>query len=87
MATWQRKVGTVDCTGTEGVPLELKILGALRMPRKGCSFDAIAESSGMSISTMRALFHVFRERFVSNVRDSWIFYPIYTFDPTTRHCV
>lgn len=67
---------TVDCTGTEGVPLELKILGALRMSAKGCSFDAIAELSGMSISTMHTFYHVFWDRFVSNFRDSWIFYPV-----------
>jgi hypothetical protein len=44
---------TTDCTGIEGVPFELKVLGALRMSAKGCSFDAIAELSGMSISTMQ----------------------------------
>jgi Plant transposon protein len=66
---------TVDCTGIEGVPLELKILGALRMSAKGCSFDAIAELSGMSISTMHTFYHAFWERFVANFRDIWIFYP------------
>jgi hypothetical protein len=30
---------TNDCTGIEGVPLELKVLEALRMLAKGCSFD------------------------------------------------
>jgi hypothetical protein len=49
----------MDCRGIEGVPLELKILGALRMLAKGCSFDAIAELSGMSISTMQPFFHFF----------------------------
>lgn len=64
-----------DCTGVEGVPLELKILGALRMSAKGCSFDAIAELSGMSISTMQLFYHAFWEKFVCIYRDSWIFYP------------
>jgi hypothetical protein len=38
------------CVGVYGVPLELKVLGALRMSAKGCTFDSIAELSGMSIS-------------------------------------
>ena len=38
-----------DCVGLSGVTLELKVLGALRMSAKGCSFDAIAELSGMFI--------------------------------------
>ena len=37
-----------DVTGRPAVPLELKVLGALRMVCKGCAFDAIAELSGMS---------------------------------------
>ena len=66
---------TVDCVGVEGVPLELKILGALRMSAKGCSFDAIAELSGMSISTMQSFYHLFWDRFVVALKDRWIFYP------------
>jgi hypothetical protein len=46
-----------DCTGVEGVPLQLKILGALRMSAKGCSFDTIAELSGMSISTTQLFYY------------------------------
>ena len=66
---------TIDCVGIEGVPLELKILGALRMSAKGCSFDAIAELSGMSISTMQSFYHSFWDRFVRAFKDRWIFYP------------
>lgn len=64
-----------DCRGTEGVPLELKILGALRMLAKGCSFDAIAELSGMSISTMQPFFHYFWNKFTEVYREIWIKYP------------
>ena len=37
----------IDCVGIKGLPLELKVLRAFRMLAKGCSFDAIAELSGM----------------------------------------
>ena len=72
----------IDCTGVEGVPLELKILGALRMSAKGCSFDAIAELSGMSISTMHSFYHLFRERFITAFRETWISYPTESIFPT-----
>jgi Plant transposon protein len=64
-----------DCIGNAGVPLELKILGALRMSAKGCSFDAIAELSGMSIATMQNFFHQFWAKFNENFREEWIVYP------------
>lgn len=64
-----------DCTGVEGVPLELKILGALRMSAKGCSFDAIAELGGMSISTMHTFYHFYWDRFVTTFKERWIYYP------------
>ena len=72
-----KKFGDVatDCVGNSGVPLELKILGALRMSAKGCSFDAIAELSGMSISTMQAFYHDFWEKFVAVFQNRWIVYP------------
>ena len=57
------------------VPLELKVLGALRMVAKGCAFDAIAELSSMHISTMQAFFHAFWARFVLHFKSDWIKYP------------
>ena len=57
------------------MPLELKILGALRICAKGCSFDAIAELSGMSIGTMQTFFHVFTDRMCFTFKDAWIKYP------------
>ena len=72
-----KKLGdrVIDCVGVLGVPLELKILGAMRMSAKGCSFDAIAELSGMSISTMQTFYHQFWAKFVSVFHDRWIVYP------------
>ena len=72
-----KKLGerVTDCVGVLGVPLELKVLGALRMSAKGCSFDAIAELSGMSISTMQCFYHHFWDKFVAVFHDRWIIYP------------
>ena len=64
-----------DCIEVEGVPLELKIQGALRMSAKGCSFDAIAELSEMSISTMHTFYHFYWAKFVTVFKDRWIYYP------------
>jgi hypothetical protein len=64
-----------DATGRKSVPLELKILGCLRMLAKGVAFDAIAELSGMSISTMQAFYHLFWQRFVEKKRAAWIKHP------------
>ena len=52
-------------------------LGAenLRSIDKGCSFDAIAELSGMSISTMQPFFHFFWNKFCEVYRETWIKYP------------
>lgn len=69
------KTEETDVSGREAVPLELKVLGALRMVCKGCAFDAIAELSGMSESTMHRFFHSFWKRFVTHFKDLWIKYP------------
>ena len=59
----------IDAAGRTAVPLELKVLGALRMVCKGCAFDAIAELSGMSEQTMHRFFHSFWEHFVAHFND------------------
>ena len=66
---------TPDAVGRPPVPLELKILGALRMVAKGCCFDAIAELSSMGGSTMQQFFHKFWERFVQHYKSTVIKYP------------
>ena len=45
------------------------------MLAKGCSFDAIAELSGMSISTMQPFYHYFWNKFTEVHREIWIKYP------------
>jgi hypothetical protein len=64
-----------DAVGNPSVPLELKILGALRINAKGCSFDAIAELTGMALSTMATFYHLFWRRFVEELKEEWIAYP------------
>lgn len=62
----------VDVVGRQSVPLALKVLGALRMNCKGVCFDAIAELTGMSISTIQTFYHVFWKRFVDELYDTVI---------------
>ena len=69
------KDGDTDASGRPAVPLELKVLGALRYLGKGVCFDAIAELSGMSEQTAQNFFHKFWRRFVDEFKDQWIKYP------------
>jgi len=64
-----------DAVGRQPVPLELKVLGALRMVAKGCAFDAIAELSSMGLSTMQQFFHTFWDKFVAHYKPQYIKYP------------
>ena len=57
--TWNGIAKGNDAIGRSPVPLELKVLGALRMVCKGCAFDAIAELSGMSVGANHASFFPF----------------------------
>ena len=53
----------VDCTGAPSAPLELKILGVLRVLGRGMCFDGIQELTNIDEETVRRFFHVFCERF------------------------
>ena len=64
-----------DAFGRLPVPIELKVLGSLRILAKGSSFDGIAELSMMHESTMQEWHHKFLSRFVTEFRDVWISYP------------
>ena len=52
-----------DCTGAPSAPLELKILGVLRVLGRGMCFDGIQELTNIDEETVRRFFHVFCERF------------------------
>ena len=64
-----------DCAGRKAVPIELKVLGSLRLIAKGWHFDAIAELSGMHLTTMQQWHHDFIERFVEEEFSKWIKHP------------
>ena len=64
-----------DAFGRPSVPVELKVLGSLRVLGKGYHFDGIAELSGMSEPTMQAWHHKFLERFVGELMSVWVKYP------------
>lgn len=69
---WRADVGPKDAFRRATVPLNIKILGVLRMISKGSCFDAIAELSGMHESTMQAFFHPFIQKFNDEFKDIWI---------------
>jgi hypothetical protein len=54
----------VNHAGTEGVPLEVKLLGFLRILGRGTCFDGISELSNASIEVHRSFFHDFTRKFV-----------------------
>jgi hypothetical protein len=53
-----------DASGRTGIPIELKLLGILRMLGKGGSFDDISMSTLMSEDTARTSFKLFCRNFV-----------------------
>lgn len=67
-----------DCTGRCGAPLELKLLGVLRILGRGYCFDGISELSFISEETMRVFFHEFCELFAQEI------YPQYVRPPETE---
>jgi hypothetical protein len=54
----------VDRAGRSVIPLELKILGVLRILGRGWCLDDVKESSGISEAAMCEFFHLFCERCV-----------------------
>ena len=53
-----------DRAGRPVIPLELKILGVLRILGRGWCLDDVKESSGISEAAMCEFFHLFCERCV-----------------------
>ena len=52
-----------DCSGRRGAPLELKILGVLRVLGRGYCFDGIEELCFISAEVIRVFFHKFTRLF------------------------
>mmetsp|Transcript_25677 Transcript_25677/g.24538 ORF Transcript_25677/g.24538 Transcript_25677/m.24538 type:complete len:188 (+) Transcript_25677:322-885(+) len=53
---WQKDVAAHDITGRHGIPLELKVLGVLRILGRASCFDGIKELTFISETTMHFFF-------------------------------
>jgi hypothetical protein len=65
----------VNHAGTEGVPLEVKLLGFLRILGRGTCFDGISELSDASIEVHRSFFHDFTRKFVDRCYHEYVSIP------------
>lgn len=66
---------STDRWGRKGVPIELKILGVLRILGRGWCIDDVCESSGISEETMRSFFHTFNKLFTQNCYSEYVQIP------------
>ena len=62
----------VDSSGRPAVPLELKLLGVLRVLGRASCFDSIAELTGTNEEVHRTFFHKFLNAFVAELCDVYI---------------
>lgn len=73
---WWDKAST-DCCGQITVPLELLVLGCLRVLGRGMCFDGLNELSNISIESHRSFFHKFTDLFGNTI------FKKHCFPPTT----
>ena len=66
---------THDLCGRLICPVEIKLLGVLRILGRNWCFDDVAEATGMGESTVRVMFHTFCENFVCHNYNSYIHRP------------
>ena len=64
-----------SAANAQPVPLELKILGVLRVLGRSTVFDGINELSGIGVSTFHSFFHRFCEWFGSEIYRDWVSMP------------
>ena len=62
--------GKADCSGRVSIPIELKLLGVLRILGRGCCFDDVAEALNISEDTARRSFFTFCRNFVHSEYDN-----------------
>lgn len=70
-----RGIKDLDHFGHPAVPVELKVLGVLRVLGRSTCFDGIKELSGMSISAMQTFFHLFCKKVSSELFMQWVTVP------------
>ncbi|CAM9849583.1 unnamed protein product [Hapterophycus canaliculatus] len=66
---------TRDVAGRECVPVELKVLGALKVFAGGNSFYDVASFSRMSVTTAEVSFHHFCDKFSQGLWKTWVKLP------------
>jgi hypothetical protein len=64
-----------DACGTRMAPIELKILGCLRILGRGTVLDGIEELSYIAKPTISLFFHLFCEKVVELLYDDWVVVP------------
>lgn len=57
------------------IPIELKVLGVLRVLARGCTFDCIAELTNSNKEAHRLFFHKFNKIFIKHFYETYINYP------------
>ena len=74
-----RSLGYVDlpisCAKVKGIPLELQILGVLRVLGRGTCFDGIEELTGGSAESHRRFFHDFIIKFSRKYYSEYVYLP------------
>ncbi|CAB1113364.1 unnamed protein product [Ectocarpus sp. CCAP 1310/34] len=64
-----------DFAGRDCPPVELKVLGTLKVLASGCCFQDVASFSLMSRTTAETSFHHFCENFSEGLWDTWVKLP------------
>lgn len=64
-----------DCTGLPRIPVELKVLGCLRILGSGTCLDGIKELSGISETTMHTFFHAWCAWVRQDLFPHWVHLP------------
>jgi hypothetical protein len=66
---------TTDCCGKEAIPLELKVLGVLRVLGRATCFDGIDELTKTSAEVHRVFFHEFCKKFAARYFKEYVCAP------------
>ena len=64
-----------DGFGRRAAPVELKILGILRIFGRGWCMDDVSESTGISEETIRRSFHTFNKMFTKKHYEEYVYIP------------
>lgn len=65
----------ISIANVKGIPLELQLLGVLRVLGRGTCFDGVEELTGGSAEAHRSFFHKFCHLFVRKYYDEYVYLP------------